>query len=73
MEKDKSLYARQVLTSKQEYKEIQEMAEAFARLAGRVEAFADFANSEVVEGHTMINIKTCAALLGFEVVDNASE
>lgn len=73
MEKDKSLYTGQVSISKQEYKEIQERAETFARLTGRVEAFADFANSEVVGGCTMIDIKACAAILGFEVVNSANK
>lgn len=73
MEKDKSLYSPYISITKQEYRELYEKAETFAKLSGRVEAFSDFANSEIEEGHTMIDIKSCAAILGFEVVDNASK
>lgn len=73
MEKDKSLYSPYISITKQEYRELYERAETFAKLTGRVEAFVDFVNSQAKEKCSMIDISLCAAILGFEVVDNAGE
>lgn len=73
MKKDKILCPSCTSITKQEYRELYERVETFAKLSGRVEAFSEFAKSEIKEGHTMIDIKSCAAILGFEVVDNAGK
>lgn len=73
MEKGQSLYSSCITITKQEYRELYERAETFAKLTGRMEAFADFVNSQAKEKCPMIDISSCAAILGFEVVSNAGE
>lgn len=58
-----------MLISVDEYKDLQEKAEKYAKLTGRVEAFADYVNSYGFS----VDREICGAILGFEVSKNARE